>query len=133
MRPMLALIEILHAKGAGTLGTSIYGVPVATPTDDRGFLTVEETGGSGPTGTHQEPGALRRPSFQIVARKGKVYKDARDLADLAFDALFTVSNRQSLDVFFLWIRAKQEPFNLGLDPSGRPRAAFNVDTECRLL
>lgn len=134
MTILLALIALLHAKGVGALGTDIYAVPVTgTPTGDQGFLTVEETGGAAPLGTQGDPTALRRPGFQLVARQGKNYGAAGARADVAFDALASVTNVEIGGVFFLWIRATQDVFSLGLDPSGRPRAAFNVTALCRIL
>lgn len=134
MRIVKALAALLAARGAGTLGVSVFAVPATMPTGAAGFLTIEETGGAAALGTHEDPMAIRRPAFQIVARKGTDYSAARDLADLAFDAFSkNTSNLTAGDVFFLSIRPIQDIFSLGLDPAGRPRAAFNIETKCRLL
>ena len=155
MKTWLAFIRFVDEQVPGlALGSTLFAVPVETPSSDIGFVTIEETGGAGPQGTHDEPRALRRPSFQIVARQGKNYALARALAGQAWDVfgeegaanvlvhvdlsyvpttLRPFVGNASFDVFFLWMRPTQEPFSLGPDPASRPRAAFNVETMCRIV
>ncbi len=133
MRTDEALVAHLVAEGVGTFPGTI-GVGAAAPklSGAAPFVSVIETGGLSPIGTHNEGAtALRRPGFQIVARALDP-KVARAKAEQAYLAL-RVSN-QTLGgpsgVRFLWVRPVQEPFELPLDAMGYARMAFNV-TCCR--
>ncbi|HEX6880942.1 MAG TPA: minor capsid protein [Terriglobales bacterium] len=126
-----AIIQRLVDEGVGVRGTTIFaGTESDLPTADSGFITVLETGGRPPIGTHNEgPTALRQPSFQITARAGK-YRVARNLAEQVHTAL-TFSNLQIGDRFFLYAAPMQEPFSLPNDANGRVRVAVNIETTHR--
>jgi len=129
-RPLDAVIARLEAQGCGVAGVSLFaGSDVDLPSGSPALLSVAETGGRAAIGTHQNPSALRQPGFQIAARADR-YEDAAALADQAYAAL-NASNLLVDDVFFLTLRAVQEPFGIGTDAHGRPLVAFNLSTVCR--
>lgn len=125
---MSALAAILARLVAETSATSatVFGSSLAIPpTGDGPFLSVVETPGPAPEGTHTDgPTAYRRPSFQVTAR-AKSYVTARALAHEAYTAL-TVSNLTLSSIDFLSLRPQQEPFELPPDGANRARVAFNV-------
>lgn len=129
MRTLQAVIDRLEAQGLGTEGMTIFaGSDVDLPGIPGGFLTLAETGGGVPIGTHNA-GSLRQPTVQVTAR-ADVYTDAAALADLAYLALGggdqPIVNLDIGGAFFLWMRPTNEPLQLPIDANGRNRLAFNV-------
>lgn len=125
MLALAAIIARLVAETSATASTVFGSLLAIPPTGDGPFLSVVETPGPTPIGTHTDgPTAYRRPSFQVTAR-AKSYVTARALAYEAYSAL-TVSNQTLSGVTFLALRPQQEPFELPSDAHGRARVAFNV-------
>lgn len=125
------VISILVA--AGIADEDIFvGAKANIPTSDGPFITIKETGGAGPLGTHNSTDvpAYIRPSAQIVAR-GEDYAKARAMAQVAWDALFKIRNRKVNGTWYVSITMNQQPFDLGEDDSARPRIAFNISSEKR--
>lgn len=130
MRPIDAYLARLESAGCGIGGTTIFvGADVNLPDGPGPFLTLIETGGIASVGTHQEPTAIRQPYVQATAR-GDLYDATAALADRTFDAL-NVSNLQIGDLFFLWIRPVQNPFQLPNDANGRVRLVTNFGSAVR--
>jgi hypothetical protein len=120
---LIAMVPVVDGK------TIFAGTDADIPTTGS-FLTIIETGGESPIGTHNEGHtALRRPGFQVTARATD-YRDTSALIQLAYNAS-RASNVLIGDVYFLTIRPEQEPFGLPLDKNGRSRMAFNVATTRR--
>jgi hypothetical protein len=120
----------LVAAGVGTLGANIFlGSKAVIPPDDGPYLSLIETGGTGPTRVHNEATAhTQRPTAQIVAR-AKSYSVARAKVKEAYDALDGLFNVTLSGTFYQKITARQEPTDIGLDAASRPMIAFNVDAE----
>lgn len=129
MRPLDAVVARLEAQGLGIAGASIFaGSDVDLPATPGAFLTLAETGGRGPIGTHNA-GSLRQPTFQVTAR-GDLYPEAAALADQAYLALGggdqALVNVDLSGVFVLWMHPVTEPLQMPIDAQGRSRLSFNV-------
>jgi hypothetical protein len=120
----------LVAQGVGVIGSSIFlGSKAVIPTGDGPYLSLTETGGSGPTRVHNVPGAkTQRPTAQIAVR-ARSYLVARTKAKEAYLALDGVWNTTIGGVFYQKITARQEPTDIGLDDEKRPMIVFNIDAE----
>ena len=121
----------LVAQGVGTLGTTIFiGSKANIPPGDGPFLSLIETGGTGPART-QNNTATQRPSMQIVVR-GKSAVATRTMSRLAWHELGNVNGLWGIkltDVMYVSITARQEPTDIGLDALGRIMFSFNIDAE----
>jgi len=118
----------LVAEGVGVLATNIYiSSKAPIPPGDGPFLSIIETGGSGPDRTQNSvlQNAYENPSAQILVR-GKSYVAARAKLRLAYNAFVKVRNQTINGTWYLWMRPQQEFIDLGLDETGRARVAFNV-------
>lgn len=117
-------------QGVGVLGTDIFLTSRAVlPTGEGPYLTVTETGGSGPTRTQNQAGAAtQRPTAQVMVR-AKTYPVARTMAAAAYTALDGVFNTLLSSTFYLSMTARQEPTDIGLDEAGRAMVAFNLEAE----
>jgi hypothetical protein len=121
-------------------GTSIFGNEVDIPMATFGILSILETGGYPPIGTHNEGfGIIRQPAFQITAR-APGSRATITLIQSAWDAMcakngsnqpIPLSNITIGGVFFLMIRPEQDPFMLSPDANKRFRQSFNVSTVVR--
>lgn len=125
----------LVSRGLGTVwpapGANIFtGSSANIPAGDGPFLTITETGGSGPTRIQNQDAAVtRRPTVQILVR-GKVYGQARLMAEQAFVALDGIFNTELSGTFYLSCIARQEPTDLGTnDGAGRVMISFNLEIE----
>lgn len=121
----------LVAQGVGVLNTSIFRSSKATiPPGPGPFITITETGGSGPTRVHNKSGAsTQRPTAQIMVR-ASTYETARAKAKEAYDALDGVYNTTLSGTFYQSITARQEPTDIAPDDgAGRAMVAFNIDAE----
>lgn len=122
---------ILVAAGVGTIGTNgnIFKTTKARiPTGAGPYLTLIETGGSGPEGTHNDDDrpAFVKPNLQMVAR-GQSYVAAKAMVQAAYSALYTFG-RKSQFVQGVWFRSMaplQEPFDTGVDGQGRATVTVN--------
>jgi hypothetical protein len=120
----------LVAQGVGILGSSIIlGSKGVIPEGDGPYISLTETGGSGPTRIHNIAGANpQRPTAQIAVR-ARSYLVARAKAKEAYLALNGVWNTTISGVFYQKITARQEPTDIGLDDEKRPMIVFNIDAE----
>lgn len=123
----------LAAQGVGVVGTNIFkGSKALIPDGPGPYLSLTETGGSGPTRIHNVATAhTQRPTAQIAVR-AQSYLAARTMIKAAYLALDGVFNTSLSGVFYQKITARQEPTDLGLDALGRPLLVFNIDAEKEL-
>jgi hypothetical protein len=124
------LKDRLVAQSVGVYGTSIFlGSKAVIPELDGPYISLIETGGSGPTRIHNVGTAnTQRPTVQVVVR-AKSYLTARTKAKAAYLALDGVFNTDISGVRYHSITARQEPTDIGLDDKGRPMIVFNLDIE----
>lgn len=117
----------LVSQGVGTINADIFRSSSARiPAGAGPYITIIETGGTGPTRVHNSASAsTQRPSAQLVTRAAS-YEDARAKARLAYLALDGVHNTTLSGTFYQSIDAIQEPTDIGLDGSGRVMLAFNI-------
>jgi len=120
----------LVAQGVGTLSSNIFlGSRAAIPSGDGPYLSLTETGGSAPTHIQNTAVAnTQRPTAQIAVR-AKKYNIARTMANAAYVALDGISNTTLSGTFYLSIRARQEPTDIGLDTIERVLITFNIEVE----
>ncbi len=120
----------LVAQGVGTLGANIfYSSASIVPVNGVGpYLTITETGGMAPTRVQNKSSALtRRPTAQILVR-ATTYVAALTMVQAAFTALDGVFNTIINGTSYKSITARQEPTDMGLDPS-RIELVFNINAE----
>lgn len=136
MSLITAAVLRLVDRGVGVGGTTIFaGTDVDLPTSGTpAILTLLQTGGESPEGTHQDgAAALRKPRFQATAR-ADVYDDALALAEAAWAALGgkpPIVNLSIGDVFLLWMHPISDFIDLPIDANARVRIAFNVGAQWR--
>lgn len=122
------IVTVLSAASLGAVGTDIFiGARAAIPAGDGPYLSLIETGGTAPMERHDHVGTpYQQPSMQLVARaKGATV--ARIRARAAYNALVGIRNQTINGTTYLWIRPVQEPFDLGIDETGRrSRFVFNI-------
>lgn len=122
----------LVAQGVGTLGVSIFksssaqipALPAPGP-----FLVLVETGGSGSETTQNDTGR-QLPTMSLTSR-GTSYQASRAMLKAAYDALGGENGLYNVTlsgVFYLKVKVRQEPTDLGL-VDGRAMLAFNVEAE----
>lgn len=131
MSTIAAAVQRLVDQGVGVGGQTIFaGTDVDLPVSGTpAILTLLETGGEAPEGTHTDgPVAFRKPRFQVTAR-ADVYDEASALAELAYAALGgrpAIVNLAIAGVFFLWMHPISDFIDLPIDANARVRIAFNV-------
>jgi hypothetical protein len=115
---------LLVANGAAT---TVYLSSAANiPDGDGPYLSLIETGGTGPEYVQNQANpAYQRPALQVVAR-AKNYVVARGMIAVAYNVLANKRNQTLGSVWYRSIRPLQEPFDIGLDDRQRARCAFNV-------
>lgn len=120
----------LVSRGVGVIGTSIFMSSKAQiPSGAGPYLSIAETGGSGPTRIQNKvTPATQRPTAQIAVRASS-YPVARTMAKAAYDALDGIYNTTLSSTMYLSVTARQEPTDLGLDDIGRAMLVFNIDAE----
>jgi hypothetical protein len=125
------LLVLLQTAGVGTPGTNIFASSKSViPVGPGPYLSVTETGGSGPEGTHNAVGlpAYQRPNAQLLVR-ASTYAAARTMAYNAYAACVAIGQRSQL-VNGVWYRSiiiLQEPFDMGVESgTGRAVVAFNI-------
>ena len=124
------LISLLEEKSVGTFNSNIFATSMASiPLLPSGAATcqIQTTGGTAPDNVQNNTiyPAYLQPSAQLTFRADAA-QEARDMADLAFAALFVV-NRFINSGWYQWIRPLQsEPIDMGQDSRGQARFAFNV-------
>jgi hypothetical protein len=126
---MDSVLQWLESNGVGSQAAPnptlfVGGFPVEGPDD---CLTLLESGGMAPENIHDQPApAYSRPGLQIMSR-AKSYKNARDKAWEAYNALVQVQNQAIGSVVFLKIEPRQTPFNIGQDDNSRELFSCNFD------
>ena len=120
----------LVAQGVGTVGSNIFlGSRAIIPPGPGPYLSLRETGGTGPTRIHNRNGAhTQRPTAHVLVRAA-TYPAARKMAQDAYTALDGVFNTTLINTFYQSITARQELTDLGLDADTRVMISFNVDAE----
>jgi hypothetical protein len=98
------------------------------PAGDGPFVSIIDTGGTGPFKVHNRRYGNRRPSAQIVAR-AKNATSARTTIENCYLTLAGLVNLSVGSVRYIRIDAIQEPLELDLDEVSRARFAFNVNAE----
>ena len=120
------IVKILTDAGIPTASIFVSSKAVI-PVGAGPYISVTETGGSGPEGTHNSTvlPAYVRPNAQILVRATS-YPTARTTADTAWNALFAVKNQLVNGVFWRQVIMLQEPFDFGVDANGRATVVFNI-------
>lgn len=120
----------LVSQSVGVIGTSIFlGSKAIIPSGDGPYISLIETGGSGPTRIHnQSTPNTQRPTVQVVVR-AKSYLTARTKSKAAYLALDGIFNTDLSGVRYHSVTARQEPTDIGLDVLERPMVVFNLDVE----
>lgn len=120
----------LVAQGVGVFGTSLFlGSKAVIPSEDGPYISLIETGGSGPTRVHNQTTAnTQRPTVQVVVR-AKSYLVARTKSKQVYQALDGLYNTTLSGVLYHSVVARQEPTDIGLDAIERPMIVFNLDIE----
>lgn len=118
--------ESVAARGS----TLFWGSKASLPVKGKGaktFLHVVVYGGQAPLKVHNTGAApaLQRPRAQVVAH-GEEPAAAWALAQAAYTACFVANTRLS-EVWYPCLSALQDPFDMGLDESGRLKVGFNVE------
>lgn len=123
------VISILVAAGAGTFPGTIIGSSIGkVPTGAGPYISVVETSGSGPEGTHNSTTlpAYERPNVQIVTR-GSDYKVTAARAQLAYNAFFPIRNQFVQGTWWRQvIMLQSKPGDIGPDDVGRAQLSFNI-------
>lgn len=99
------------------------------PSGDGPYLTLVETGGSGPARMHNS--ATQRPTAQLTSR-ASTEVEARAFLKKAYDALGGADglhNITLLGVNYVSITPRQEPTDVSLDGEARATFVFNIDAE----
>jgi len=125
------LVTRLTAQGVGVYGTTIFLSSKAVIPTTGTVMQIHTTGGVEGERTHNSaPGlSAERPWAQLEV-KGTTHGAAMTMWRAAFNALSTVTNLTINSTSYRLIRALQSaPIDLGLDPQGRIRYAFNVRGE----
>lgn len=124
------IVDRLVSQGVGTFGVNIFVSSIAViPPGDGPYLTLVETGGSGPARMHN--GATQRPTAQITSR-ATTEVVSRAFLKSAYDALGGADglhNITLLGVKYVSITPRQEPTDVGLDGEARSTFVFNIDAE----
>lgn len=121
----------LVGAGVGDLNVDIFlGRKSSIPQGAGPYLSLIETGGTGPTRIQNQAGAAtQRPTAQILVRANR-YPDARAMCKAAYDVLDGIFNTTLGGTFYLKVTARQEPTDLGLEEgTARAMVAFNIDAE----
>jgi hypothetical protein len=124
------IADRLQNQAVGIFGRSIFiGASANFPVGEV-CVSVIETGGTGPSRTHNNT-ATQRPTAQIATR-AKGYDVARAKAQAAYEALGGANGLYNItlsSVFYLSVTTRQEPTDAGLDDNARQVFTFNIDAE----
>ncbi|KKL20884.1 hypothetical protein LCGC14_2451000 [marine sediment metagenome] len=123
------LVVYLNTELGLVYGTNVFRGPKARlPRGDGPYLTIIETLGLAPEGTHNavDYPAYVRPSAQLLFRSTD-HEDARVLAQQVWDLLQPVRNKFINGTWWRELNVQSEPFDLTPDEEGRARIAFAID------
>lgn len=126
------IVARLESQGVGTFGDDIFiGSGSQIPTGPGPYLSLKESPGAGSRLTQNNTG-VERPTAQIVARAVNPV-EARAKAQAAYDALGGENNLYNItlsSVFYIALRNRQPPGNIGMDETGeRTMYSFNIEAE----
>lgn len=129
MTTIEALAQYLQDEGEGVRGVSIFlGSTAAVPAGAGPYISLIETPGEPPVGTHNKGFiARRKPHVQVVVR-AKDIAVARTKAETVFQTLSFVSVEVG-GVRFLKVRPLQDPNDFGVDGEQRPQLKWNLACE----
>lgn len=129
------VVLISQGTGLGTPGTDLFtSTHAKIPTGDGPYTSVIEYGGSNPINMHQSrttPG-YEVPMAQVLVRaKTKAAAQAKARAVYAWLAKDprTGRPRQNTSIngtYYVWLRCRQQPMDLGDDGAGRVKYGFNI-------
>ena len=124
------LRDRLVSLSLGVYGSNLFlGSKAHIPSEDGPYISLTETGGTGPTRVHNQTGALtQRPTVQVLVR-AKRYDIARAKAKEVYLALDGTYETVLSGVRYHSIVARQEPADIGLDPQNRVMISFNLEIE----
>ena len=114
------------ALGLGVIGTSIFlSSKAVIPTGNGPYTSLTATGGAGAQYVQNANTPFaQRPGVQVLVR-ASAYPVAEAKAREWYNAL-TLRNTTLSGTFYQDLLPTQEPFDLGLDATGRAQVAFNV-------
>lgn len=128
---MLALdiLTVAELDGLVTPGTDAWaGSKAAVPSSGDGpFTVVTDYGGLAPDYSHSQPQPWQnKPASQVTVR-ATTSEAAFALAQQLYNAIALVTNRIVNGTYYMAMRPKQPPFDMGLDATGsRVKVGFNV-------
>jgi len=130
---MVDLLTLLSQASLVTLGQDAFGGAGSdVPGGDGPYTVIAQTGGLAGLYQHSEPGPwLERPSAQLSVR-ARTAELAWAQAQRCYDLLNGLTNRWVGPQFYLYIRASQPPFDMGIDTAGRVKVGFNLRGEARV-
>src|SRR5205809_1125755 len=105
----------LETEGVGVVNTNIFTSSGSIiPPGDGPFLSLRETGGTGPTRVHNVAGAsTQRPTAQVLVR-GADPEAVKLMIRAAYDALDGIYNTTLSGTFYQSVVARQEPADIGV-------------------
>jgi hypothetical protein len=90
------------------------------------YVVLTEYGGPGPDYIQNQVTPIERhPAAQVMVR-GDNYLTCRTIAESLYLNYVRVKNELVNNVWYRRISPQQEPFDLGLDDTGKARVVFNV-------
>jgi hypothetical protein len=134
---MQALLEAqgtTHWTPALVYSRNLFKGPMARmPDGDGPYVSLISTPGDAPIGTHNSTSvpAYELPSMQVVVRAAD-YDDAETLARALWAFLWPIRNTLINGTWYVSVKPLgSQPYDLPQDEKGRPRLAFNVNSEKR--
>lgn len=130
------LVYLIEQAGLGVYSIDLFRSSLTIiPSGPGPFITINETGGTAPEGTHNAAvvglPAYVKPSAQIIVR-AEDFDVAMTRAWALYLLIFAVQNRMVNGTWWRETRMVQEPFDLLADEKERARVAFNFDAVKRL-
>lgn len=111
-------------------GTNLFiGAGAVLPTGAGPFVTLIETGGTEAARMHNS--ANQRPSAQVTIT-AQTYTNAAAMAKTVYDALGGADGLYNVTLGstgYVYLRARQEPTDVGLDDKSRQQLKFNIEAE----
>ena len=128
------LMTLFANAGLVTPGTDAFiGARAVVPPVGTGpFTVLVDSAGMPPNYSHSQPQPWRHwPSVQVSVR-AQDFETAMALAQQLAALVSLVVNRTINATYYLAMRIRQEPFDMGLDPARNfPKVGFNVLGQAR--
>lgn len=121
---------VSDAEVGGAPGNIFKGSKAIIPAGDGPFISIIETGGPVPEGTHNAgPGAYRKPSHKFIVRATD-YDTAAARASELFEFFVNWPDNQTINgTYWRSIRVSNgAPFDLQPDEVNRPRITFDINS-----